>query len=243
MSNDCLPGQNNMFNLDSAIADWRRKMVAGGLKASAALDELESHLREDVERRVRSGTSVEEAFRAGVRQLGEPSTLTNEYSKIGETNETVSQIKSFFRTLIGLPNPILATNMNTSSNVEPAWATYLKSSAFALPAAILWLFIAVFVYPKFNEIVSLSQIQSSLPVVFRWGMDLSVLMVHYLDWFAGGAILAIVLLEWRSDKWPRYRRTAFKIGAFLLNSAVLIAITTMVTLSLVAGSLLMNHAK
>lgn len=234
-----------MFELDQAIAEWRREMAADGLKSPALLDELESHLQDDIERQVQSGAGVETAFRAAASRLGQPRAITDEFSKIGETNETFSRMKSFLLTLIGVPNPILATNMNTSSNMEPAWATYLKSSAFALPAAILWLLIAVFVYPKFNEIVSVSQLRADthLPAFFRLGLDLTLLMTHYLNWFAGGVILAISVLEWRSDKWPRYRRTAFGIGAFLLNSAVLIAITTMVILSLVAGPMLANHAK
>ena len=234
-----------MFNLEQAIAEWRQRMAADGLKSPTLLDELESHLLDDVGCQVQSGTGVEQAFRISVHQLGEPDTLKTEFSKIGETNEAFARIKYFLLTLMGVPNPILATNMNTSSNMEPAWATYLKSSAFALPAVILWLFVAVFVYPKFNEIISLSQIQSDLhlPAMFRWGMGLTLLMAHYLNWVAGGVILAIAVLEWRSDRWPQYRRTAFGIGAFLLNSVVLIAITTMVVLSLVAGPMLANHAK
>jgi hypothetical protein len=33
-----------MFDLERAISDWRRHMLAAGLKAPAPLDELESHL-------------------------------------------------------------------------------------------------------------------------------------------------------------------------------------------------------
>jgi hypothetical protein len=234
-----------MFELDQAIAEWRRQMAADGLKAPALLDELESHLQDDIERQVKAGIAVEPAFQAAVRQLGQPGALTNEFSKVGETNGVFAHIKYFLLTLIGVPNPILATNMITSSTIEPAWATYLKSGAFALPAVILWLFVAMFMYPKFNEIISLAQIQSDLhlPAIFRLGRDLTLLMTHYLSWFAGGFILAICALEWRFDKWPRYRRTTFGFGTFVLNSVVLIAITTMVVLSLVAAAMLENHAK
>jgi len=37
-----------MFDLDQAISEWRRQMAAGGIKLPDALDELESHLREEV---------------------------------------------------------------------------------------------------------------------------------------------------------------------------------------------------
>jgi hypothetical protein len=31
-------------------------------------------------------------------------------------------------------------------------------------------------------------------------------------------VLLLALLEWRSSKWPRYRRATVGIGTFLLNS-------------------------
>lgn len=43
-----------MFDLEQAIARRRRQMIAGGIKVTEALDELESHLREDVERQGRA---------------------------------------------------------------------------------------------------------------------------------------------------------------------------------------------
>ena len=57
-----------MFNLDEAIAEWRRKMDAGGVKAPVPLDELESHLREDLEQRMQSGANAEQAFEAAVQR-------------------------------------------------------------------------------------------------------------------------------------------------------------------------------
>lgn len=49
-----------MFNLDYTISVWRQKMAAGEIKDAAVLDELESHLREDVERQMRAGALKEE---------------------------------------------------------------------------------------------------------------------------------------------------------------------------------------
>jgi len=70
-----------MFNLDQAIAEWRRQMTAGGIETPAILDELESHLREDVERELRSGPDVERAFTAAVRKIGPASALKKEFEK------------------------------------------------------------------------------------------------------------------------------------------------------------------
>jgi hypothetical protein len=37
-----------MFNLDQAIEQWRRQLAVSGIRSLETLDELESHLREDV---------------------------------------------------------------------------------------------------------------------------------------------------------------------------------------------------
>ena len=51
-----------MFDLEKAIAEWRQQLAAGGVKAPELLDELESHLREDVEEQLHSGFNGEQAF-------------------------------------------------------------------------------------------------------------------------------------------------------------------------------------
>jgi hypothetical protein len=70
-----------MFNLDQAIIEWRRRMAAGGIKTPAVLDELESHLREDVERQMRTGVSAERAFEEAVKKIGPAGALKNEFKK------------------------------------------------------------------------------------------------------------------------------------------------------------------
>jgi len=59
-----------MFDLNQAITEWRKKMAAGGIKTPAVLDELESHLREDVERQVRAGVNGEQAVEMAVSRMG-----------------------------------------------------------------------------------------------------------------------------------------------------------------------------
>ena len=52
-----------MFNLDQAIVEWRRQMAAGGIRSPEVLDELESHLRDDVEQQMRLGLDRAAGFR------------------------------------------------------------------------------------------------------------------------------------------------------------------------------------
>ena len=70
-----------MFNLDQAISEWRRRMAAGGLKAPDVLNELESHLRDEVDEQVRSGMSVQQAFEAATHSIGQATVLRTEFEK------------------------------------------------------------------------------------------------------------------------------------------------------------------
>ncbi len=66
-----------MFDLERAIEEWRREMTSGGINSSAVLDELESHLRDDIERQVRAGLLP--AFDAVVRRIGQAAELKAEF--------------------------------------------------------------------------------------------------------------------------------------------------------------------
>jgi hypothetical protein len=82
-----------MFNLDNAIANWRRQMGAAGIQAPACLDELESHLREDVERQTRSGTTLEKAFEFAVAHIGEASVLKAEFAKTRRARSAMENVR------------------------------------------------------------------------------------------------------------------------------------------------------
>jgi hypothetical protein len=72
-----------MFNLDQAISEWRRRMMATGVKALDILDELESHLRENIDEQMQAGSNPEEALEIGVRRIGNPDALRSEFAKVG----------------------------------------------------------------------------------------------------------------------------------------------------------------
>jgi len=72
-----------MFNLEQSISEWRGQMLSAGVKNPDIVDELESHLREDLARRVQSGESEEQAFEAAVQGVGQASLLKHEFAKLG----------------------------------------------------------------------------------------------------------------------------------------------------------------
>ena len=73
-----------MFDLELAIAEWRTQMSAAGLQTPALLDELENHLRDDVEEQMRSGTDAGEAFSTARQRLGSAVSLQAEFKKAGD---------------------------------------------------------------------------------------------------------------------------------------------------------------
>jgi hypothetical protein len=79
-----------MFSLEQAIAEWRRQMAANGIKTPALLDELQNHLREDIERQLQSGADVQQAFETAVQRLGQASVLRAEFAKCGGLKEARS---------------------------------------------------------------------------------------------------------------------------------------------------------
>jgi hypothetical protein len=71
-----------MRNLDAKITEWRRQMSADGIKSRSVLDELEAHLREDVESQVKAGVNEETAFEVAVQRIGKSDLLKAEFAKI-----------------------------------------------------------------------------------------------------------------------------------------------------------------
>lgn len=76
-----------MFDLEQAITEWRRQMLATGIKTPVPMEELESHLREEIERQLKSGLEEQAAFQAAVQQIGKTDLLKNEFEKVDGANE------------------------------------------------------------------------------------------------------------------------------------------------------------
>lgn len=111
-----------MFDLEQATADWRRQMIASGIKSSDALDELESHLREDVERQMRFGATAKPAFEQAVRSVGPAHRLKAEFAQVENTERKyMKRILIFIAGFIGI--------MVGMALVMPAVAQYRHEGA------------------------------------------------------------------------------------------------------------------
>jgi len=75
-----------MFDLNQAISEWLGQLVQGGTCRKPDIDELESHLREEIQQLGRSSPlSEEEAFLVATHRLGDAESLSREFSKVNRS--------------------------------------------------------------------------------------------------------------------------------------------------------------
>ena len=70
-----------MFSLEQSILGWRKQMLAAGIKSPVLLEELEIHLRDEIERQIKPGMNEQESFNSAVQKIGRPSALQREFQK------------------------------------------------------------------------------------------------------------------------------------------------------------------
>ena len=68
-----------MFNLEQSITEWRQRMLTAGIKSPVPLEELESHLRDDIDQQMRKGVCAQAAFDTAVKRLGHAEALKREF--------------------------------------------------------------------------------------------------------------------------------------------------------------------
>jgi hypothetical protein len=83
-----------MPDLEKSIAEWRRQMLAAGIKSPVPLEELEIHLREEIEQQMKSGLSEQDAFNSTVQKIGEAGLLKTEFKKASGLLDWLGENKS-----------------------------------------------------------------------------------------------------------------------------------------------------
>ncbi len=71
-----------MFELEKAIASWRKQMEADPALEPGHIAEIESHLRDKIDDLTARGRTPEEAFEEAVRALGETGLIGSQFFKV-----------------------------------------------------------------------------------------------------------------------------------------------------------------
>jgi hypothetical protein len=74
-----------MFDLEQHIGEWRQAQTAALGGRAEVIDELESHLREEMGRLMQSGQAPEQAWHTALARLGTPRQLATEFGKVSAT--------------------------------------------------------------------------------------------------------------------------------------------------------------
>ena len=93
-----------MFDLEQSITEWREDMILAGIQAPVPLEELENHLREEIEQQIKQGLSEKQAFETAVRQIGQASALKREFKKSERTfmKRTLIILAGILGVLVGM---------------------------------------------------------------------------------------------------------------------------------------------
>ncbi len=135
-----------MFNLEEAIASWRKQLSASGINSPAILDELEDHLRLEMERQVQKGLPSHRAFDAAIQKIGTSKVLQEEFTKAaccGENRERKYKLAGMGIAALGyaLPIGLSGRHLLSQLNVREQWQA---TAAFAF--TILSLFSGLMAY-------------------------------------------------------------------------------------------------
>jgi len=78
-----------MFDLEKSISEWRKQMLAAGIKTPVPMDELESHLREEIERQMKVGLNPQDAFISAIQKLGSAHSVQTEFMKVDKIHSAL----------------------------------------------------------------------------------------------------------------------------------------------------------
>ena len=189
-----------MFDLEQSIADWRRQMLAAGIKTPVPLEELEIHLREEIERQTGEGLSETEAFKVSMQKIGPAQAVINEFRKVEVIKEDRQwqNVQIMFVALTGLV-PILFVCAGFSKHgvyweMTPGQLISLLAAATSLPLLAWggrWSFrlFPVIQTKRAREAIHLACL---LPTIFWWISFLRLILPRY-DFTVGQLM---VTLSW-----------------------------------------------
>jgi len=119
-----------MFDVNESIAGWRNGLATNENYSTADLDELESHIREQVDALRESGLSDEESFWLAARRLGDGESLTDEFAKVNGGRVWANR-------LLWMMGGILVCLLASSLAGAAWWGTVFAGATLGLSGSIL----------------------------------------------------------------------------------------------------------
>ena len=184
-------------------------MLAAGIKSPVPLEELEIHLREEIERQMKSGLRAQQAFEIAVRKVGHAPELKREFKKVSAPMEMQKIIKLAGLICIAVA---LFCQLFTCSPV-----VFVLIFAHGLRVSLMtrMLALAILVIPVAITVLSWKYNHKLLPVIRNQPLRRAVGIVCYV-----GCLLWIrfVLFHLPTDATGSFALSQFLLFVFLLGS-------------------------
>ena len=135
-----------------------------------------------------------------------------------------------------LSNPIMP--FDPAQPKEAPWArtaTYLKAASFLAPPLFIWTALTIWVTPKVKQICA----DADAPPFAAF----KIMDFAQDNWLIlTAALLAgILLLEWKSALWRRWRKYTVATAVFLINTTVIVGMASLLVIVGIAAPMLINR--
>jgi hypothetical protein len=184
-----------MFNLKQAITDWRQQMLDAGIQSPVLLEELESHLREEIERQINSRVNPQAAFQIAAERIGPGNLLKTEFKKSGSEDKIKLREKAgyFYAGILSFYSlgATYAMAKNDLSINEWLWGFG------SLAALLIFSYLAWRVFPPFYKVIANRRVQSAIGLVAGvsgaiWFVAFANLILPHFDFTPKQLVVAVL---------------------------------------------------
>jgi hypothetical protein len=183
-----------MFELEKSVAAWRQQMLAAGIKTPVPLEELEIHLREEIERQVKSGSDEQKAFEIATGRIGQANPLKQEFHKINSADKAQLRKRAglAFAAILGFYALIFVRLL-----IKNDFTSNEQLLGFASVATTLLLVYIVWqTAPRFFPIATNRTVQSAIGIIggisgMGWIIAFACFILPRFDFTQGQLLVAV----------------------------------------------------
>jgi hypothetical protein len=201
-----------MFDLEQAILQWRQQMLAAGIQSPVPLEELESHLRDELEQQMKSGLEPKAALAVAIEKVGQAQNLKAEFIKVRPIKWSVNLVATILFSLVGVVFVIsLMTHDLYRHEMNWTWRLFGFANIGLYIAIMMGCAFMTKYFPIIPNRIKRSAIEISF---FVGGIGMAILMDYLVPHFglAEGE-------QWMLTKWATTFLTACTLVSFALERA------------------------
>lgn len=116
------------FSLEDSLNLWKKELAKSSVMTTENIEELESHLRDEMDELTLTGLSLEEAFIIAKKRIGSANTLTREFYKVNRKYHLKSKLMPYLQGILLLL--VFQSAQNIIQSVSALVGSYFDMSAY-----------------------------------------------------------------------------------------------------------------